>query len=65
MCHICCFESKDVPTQMTKQSFTIIYFITFKKTIHLNSYAKMFTVDEDNIFPNTWIQFSNPKLKLT
>ena len=22
----------------------------------------MFTV-EDNIFPNTWIQFSNPKLK--
>ena len=33
-CHICYFESKDVPTQMTKQSFTIIYFITFKKTIH-------------------------------
>ena len=34
LCHICYFESKDVPTQMTKQSFTIIYFITFKKTIH-------------------------------
>ena len=28
------FESKDEPTQMTKQSFTIIYFITYKKTIH-------------------------------
>ena len=27
-------KCKDVPTQMTKQSFTIIYFITFKKTIH-------------------------------
>ena len=28
------FESKDEPTQMTKQSFTIIYFITYKETIH-------------------------------
>ena len=40
MCHICCFESKDVPTQMTKQSFTIIYFITFKKTIHFKLICK-------------------------
>ena len=39
-CHICCFESKDVPTQMTKQSFTIIYFITFKKTIHFKLICK-------------------------
>ena len=28
------FESKDEPTQMTKQSFTIIYFITYMETIH-------------------------------
>ena len=39
-CHICCFESKDVPTQMTKQSFSIIYFITFKKTIHFKLICK-------------------------
>ena len=40
LCHICYFESKDVPTQMTKQSFTIIYFITFKKTIHFKIICK-------------------------
>ena len=34
------FESKDEPTQMTKQSFTIIYFITFKKTIHFKLICK-------------------------
>ena len=39
-CHICYFESKDIPTQMTKQSFTIIYFITFKKTIHFHIICK-------------------------
>ena len=39
-CHICYFESKDIPTQMTKQSFTIIYFITFKKTIHFEIICK-------------------------
>ena len=39
-CHIHCFESKDEPTQMTKQSFTIIYFITFKKTIHFKLICK-------------------------
>ena len=39
-CHICYFESKDIPTQMTKQSFTIIYFITFKKTIHFKLICK-------------------------
>ena len=55
------FESKDEPTQMTKQSFTIIDFITSGNLYTLNSYAKMFTI-EDSIFPNTWIQFSNPKL---
>ena len=55
------FESKDDPTQMTKQSFTILYFITYRKLYTLNTYAKMFTV-EDSIFPNTWIQFSNPEL---
>ena len=39
-CHIHCFESKDEPTQMTKQSFTIIYFITYKKTIHFKLICK-------------------------
>ena len=34
------FESKDEPTQMTKQSFTIIYFITYKKTIHFKLICK-------------------------
>ena len=34
------FESKDEPTQMTKQSFTIIYFITCKKTIHFKLICK-------------------------
>ena len=34
------FESKDEPTQMTKQSFTIIYFITYKKTIHFKLVCK-------------------------
>ena len=55
------FESKDDPTQMTKAVIYnyILYYI--QKTIHSNSYAKMFTV-EDSIFPNTWIQFSNPEL---
>ena len=43
------------------KSFTIIYFITYRKLYTLNTYAKMFTV-EDSIFPNTWIQFSNPEL---
>ena len=32
------FESKDEPTQ--KQSFTIIYFITYKKTIHFKLICK-------------------------
>ena len=34
------FECKDEPTQMTKQSFTIIYFITYKKTIHFKLICK-------------------------
>ena len=34
------FESKDEPTQMTKRSFTIIYFITYKKTIHFKLICK-------------------------
>ena len=34
------FESKDEPTQMTKQSFTMIYFITYKKTIHFKLICK-------------------------
>ena len=34
------FESKDEPTQMTKQSFTIMYFITYKKTIHFKLICK-------------------------
>ena len=34
------FESKDESTQMTKQSFTIIYFITYKKTIHFKLICK-------------------------
>ena len=43
------------------QLYTLLH---TRKLYTLNSYAKMFTV-EDSIFPNTWIQFSNPKLKLT
>ena len=41
-CHVTStvFESKDEPTQMTKQSFTIIYFITYKKTIHFKLICK-------------------------
>ena len=34
------FESKDEPTQMKKQSFTIIDFITYKKTIHFKLICK-------------------------
>ena len=34
------FESKDEPTQMTKQSFTIIDFITFRKSIHFKLIGK-------------------------
>ena len=34
------FESKDEPAQMTKQSFTIIYFITYKRTIHFKLICK-------------------------
>ena len=55
-------KSKDVPTQMTKQSFTIIYFITFRKLYTLKSFAEMFTI-EDNIFHSLGYSSSNPKLK--
>ena len=34
------FESKDEPTQMTKQSFTMIDFITFRKSIHFKLICK-------------------------
>ena len=34
------FESKDEPTQMTKPSFTIIDFITFRKSIHFKLICK-------------------------
>ena len=34
------FESKDEPTQMTRQSFTIIDFITFRKSIHFKLICK-------------------------
>ena len=34
------FESKDKPTQMTKQSFTIVDFITYRKSIHLELICK-------------------------
>ena len=34
------FESKDEPTQMTKQSFTIIDFITSRKSIHFKLICK-------------------------
>ena len=34
------FESKDKPTQMTKQSFTIIDFITYRKSIHFELICK-------------------------
>ena len=55
------FESKDEPTQMTKQSLQLYTLLHTRKLYTLNSYANMFTV-VDSIFPNTWIQFSNPKL---
>ena len=55
------FESKDEPTLMTKQSFTIIYFITYKKTIHFKLICKHVHSCRQ-YFSNTWIQFSNPKL---
>ena len=55
------FESKDEPTQMTSSHLQLYAFLHTRKLYTLNSYAKMFTV-EDSIFPNTWIQFSNPKL---
>ena len=64
LCHIHCFESKDEPTQMTSSRLQLYTLLHTRKLYTLNSYAKMFTV-EDSIFPNTWIQFSNPKLKLT
>ena len=34
------FESKDKPTQMTKQSLTIIDFITYRKSIHFELICK-------------------------
>ena len=34
------FERKDKPTQMTKQSFTIIDFITYRKSIHFKLICK-------------------------
>ena len=34
------FESKDKPTQMTKPSFTIVNFITYRKSIHLELICK-------------------------
>ena len=34
------FESKDKPTQMTKQSFTIVDFITYRKSIHFELICK-------------------------
>ena len=34
------FESKDEPTQMTKQSFTFIDFITYRKYIHFTLICK-------------------------
>ena len=56
------FESKDEPTQMTKAVILQLYTLLHTRKLYtLNSYGKMFTV-EDSIFPNTWIQFSNPKL---
>ena len=47
------FESKDEPTQMTKQSLQLYTLLHTRKLYTLNSYAKMLTV-EDSIFPNTW-----------
>ena len=34
------FESKDKPTQMTKPSFTIVDFITYRKSIHFELICK-------------------------
>ena len=55
-------KSKDVPTQMTKQSFTYICFITFRKLYTLKSFTEMFTM-VDNIFHALGYSSSNPKLK--
>ena len=55
-------ESKDVPTQITKQSLAYIYFITYRKLYTLKSFAEMFTI-VDNIFHALGYSSSNPKLK--
>ena len=55
-------KSKDVPTQMTKQSFTYIYFITSRKLYMFKSFTEMFTMI-DNIFHAFGYSSSNPKLK--
>ena len=34
------FESKDKPTQMTTRSFTIVDFITYRKSIHFELICK-------------------------
>ena len=47
---------------MTKQSFTIIYFLHSRKLYTLKSFAEMFTV-EDNIFQTLGYSSVNPKLK--
>ena len=55
-------KSKDIPTQITKQSFTYIYFITYRKLYTLKSFTEMFTI-VDNIFHALGYSSSNPKLK--
>ena len=52
-------KSKDIPT---KQSFTIIYFITFRKTIHVEIICRN-VHSWRQYFPNTWAQFIKPKIE--
>ena len=55
-------ESKDVPTQMTKQSFTNVCFISSDRLYTLKSFTEMFTMIRLN-FPYTWLQFIKPRIE--
>ena len=57
-------KSKDVPTQMTKQSFTNECFITSRKLYTLKSFTEMFTMI-DYIFHTLGYSSSNPELNIT
>ena len=61
MSHPLFFRVRMNPHKRQSSHLQLYTLLHTRKLYTLNSYAKMFTV-EDSIFPNTWIQFSNPKL---